>query len=100
LLKTRNSASFLNTLYIAESAQFYSAFSLITITVTRHFCNKAKFHPAFFAENAQYDLKTRIFKTTGKFHLVFSATALTFATRFRRNVVDTSKYLGEFKKYF
>jgi hypothetical protein len=40
LPKTHNSASSLNTLYTAESAQFYSAFSLTTISLTPRFRRK------------------------------------------------------------
>jgi hypothetical protein len=45
--KMHNSTSSLNTLYTAESAQFYSAFSPTTISLTPCFCWNAKFDSAF-----------------------------------------------------
>jgi hypothetical protein len=84
LSKTLNSASSLNMLYTAESAQFYSAFSPITFSVTQHFCQKCKVSLCVFTENAQYNLKTCSFEDNAKFHFVFLATALSFASRFRR----------------
>jgi hypothetical protein len=42
LPKMRNSASSLNKQFTAETIQFHSAFSLIMITVTRHFAKKKK----------------------------------------------------------
>jgi hypothetical protein len=71
-------------LYTAESAQFYSAFLPIMFTVTRHICQKWKVSLCVFTENAQFNLKTRSFEENAKFHFAFLATALSFASRFRR----------------
>jgi hypothetical protein len=52
----------------------------------------------FIAENAQNDLKTHSYKYSAKFNVVFSATKLSHASRFRRKrgVIENFKYLCEF----
>jgi hypothetical protein len=102
LLKTHSSAYSLNTLYPAESAQFYSAFSPTTISLTPRFRRKREVGLRFFAENAQNDPKTHSHEDSTKFNSAFSATTLSHASRFRRKrgVIENFEYLGEFKEYF
>ncbi len=98
-LKMKNSASFLNTLYIAESAQFYSAFfAPTTISLTPQFRRKREVWLRFFAENAQSDPKTHSYEDSAKFNVAFSATMLSHASRFRRKrgVIENFEYLCEF----
>jgi hypothetical protein len=71
-------------MYTAENAQFYSAFSPTTISLTLRFCRKHEFGLRFFAENAQNDLKMHSYKDSAKFNSSFSATTLSHASRFRR----------------
>ncbi len=66
--KTHNFASSLNTLYTAESAQFYSAFLPTTISLTLRFRQKCKVWLRFFAESAQNDPKTHSYKDNAKFN--------------------------------
>jgi hypothetical protein len=89
-------------LYIAESAQFYSAFSPTTISLTLRFWRKREVWLCFFAENAQIDPKTHSYEDNAKFNAVFSATTLSHASRFRRKrqVIENFEYLGEFEEYF
>ncbi len=96
--KTKNSASSLNTLYIAESAQFYSAVLPTTISLTPRLRQKRKVWLRLFAENAQNDLKTHSYKDSAKFNIAFSATTLSHASRFRRKrgVIENFEYLCEF----
>jgi hypothetical protein len=61
--KTHNSASSLNTLYTAESAQFYSAFSPTTISLTPRFRRKREIL-----------LKMHSYEDAAKFNVAFSAT--------------------------
>ncbi len=100
--KTHNFVSSLNTLYIAESAQFYSAVLLRTISLTPHFRRKREVWLRFFAENAQNDPKTHSYKDNAKFNATFSATMRSHASRFRRKrrVIENFEYLGEFEEYF
>jgi hypothetical protein len=72
-LKTKNSASSLNTIYIAESTQFYSAFSPTTISLTPRFCRKREVWLTFSLK----PLKTIRKRTDTK-------TALSLTSRFRR----------------
>jgi hypothetical protein len=97
-----NFASSQNTLYTAESAQFYSAFSLTTISLTPRFCGKREVWLNFFAENAQNDPKTQCYEDNAKFNSAFSATTLSHTLRFRRKgrVIKNFEYLGEFLEYF
>ncbi len=67
--KTKNSASSLKTLYIAESAQFYSAFLPTTISLTPRFRQKREVWLRFFAENDQNDPKTRSYEDSAKFNV-------------------------------
>ncbi len=96
--KTHNFASSLNTLYIAKSAQFYSAFSPTTISLTPRFRRKREVWLRFFAENAQNNPKMHSYKDNAKFNAAFSATTLSHASRFRRKrrVMENFEYLGEF----
>ncbi len=102
LPKTHNLASSLNTLYTAESAQFYSAFSPTTISLTPRFCRKCEVWLCFFAENAQNNPETHSYEDNSKFNSAFSATTLSHASRFwrKRGVIENFEYLGEFKEYF
>jgi hypothetical protein len=86
--KTHNSASSLNTLYTAESAQFYSTFSPMTISLTPRFPWKREVWLRFFAESAQNNPKTHSSKDNTIFNSVFSATTLSHASRFRRKGSD------------
>ncbi len=89
-------------LYTAESAQFYSAFSPTTISLTLRFRRKREVWLRFFAENAQYNPKTHSYEDNAKFNSKFSATTLSCASRFRRKrgVIKNFEYLGELKEYF
>jgi hypothetical protein len=100
--KTHNSASSLNTLYPAESAQFYVSFSPTTISLTLRFRPKRKVWLRFFTENAQNDPKTHSYEDSAKFNSAFSATKLSHASRFWRKwgVIENFEYLGKFKEYF
>jgi hypothetical protein len=62
--KTHNFASSLNTLYIAESAQFYSAFSPTTISLTPRLHEKTKFDFAFLTKTLKTIQKRTVTKTT------------------------------------
>ncbi len=97
-----NIASSLNPLYTAESAQFYSAFSPTTISLTPRFRRKRKVWLRFFAENAQNNPKTHRYKDRAKCNFAFSATTLSRASRFRRKrrVIENFEYLCEFEEYF
>ncbi len=96
--KTKNSASSLNTLYIANSAQFYSAFSPTAISLTLCFHWKREVWLCFFAENAQNDPQTHSYEDSAKFNVVFSRTMLSYSSRFRRKreVIKNFEYLCEF----
>ncbi len=100
--KTHNSASSLNTLFTAESGQFYSAFSSITISLTPRFCWKREVWLRFFAESAQNDPKTHSSEDNAIFNAVFLATTLSHASHFqrKRGVIENFRYLGEFVEYF
>jgi hypothetical protein len=100
--RTHNFASSPNTLYTAESAQFYSAFSPTTISLNPRFRRKRKVWLRFFAENAQNDPKTQSYEDNAKFNSAFSATTLGHASRFqrKRGVIENFEYLGEFLEYF
>ncbi len=100
--KTHNSTSSLNTLYTAESAQFYSAFSSTMISLTLRFQWKREVWLRFFAENAQNYPKTHSYEDSAKFNSAFSATTLSHASRFRRKrwVIENFEYLDEFDEYF
>jgi hypothetical protein len=89
-------------LYISESAQFYSAFSPTTISLTQRFRQKHKVCLCVFSENAQNDPKTHSCKDSAKFNSAFLATTLSHASRFRRKrrVIKNFEYLGEFENYF
>jgi hypothetical protein len=102
LLKTRNSAPSLNTMYTAESAQFYSLFLPTTIGLPLHCPRKWKVWLHFFAENAQNDPKTHSYEDNAKFHSVFLVTTLSYATRFQRKlgVSKNFKYPAEFEEDF
>ncbi len=95
--KSRNYAPSLNMLYTAESTQFNSPFSPITISLTPHFCRKV-WH--FYAENAQNDPKTHNYEDNAKFHSAFLPTKLSYASRFQRNqgVIEKFEYLGEIEE--
>ncbi len=99
---TFHSAYLPKTLYIAESAQFYSAFSTTTISLTPRFHRKGKVWLHFIAENAQNDPKTHSYEDNAKFNASFSAPMLSHALRFRRKrrVIKNFEYLGEFEEYF
>jgi hypothetical protein len=71
-------------LYTAEGAQFYSAFSPTTISLTPRFRRKRKVSLRFFAENAQNDPKTHSYEDSAKFNSAFSVTTLSHASRFWR----------------
>ncbi len=96
--KTKYFASSLNTLYIAERAQFYSMFSPTMISLTLRFCRKREVWLHFFAKNAQNDPKTHSYEDSAKFNVAFSATMLSHASRFRRKwgVIENFEYLCEF----
>jgi hypothetical protein len=85
-------------LYIAESAQFYSAFSTTTISLTPRFRRKREVWLRVFAEKAQNDPKTHSYEDNAKFNSAFSATTLSHISRFRRKrrVIENFEYLGEF----
>jgi hypothetical protein len=89
-------------MYISESAQFYSAFSPTTISLTPRFCRKREVWVRFFAENAQNDPKTHSNEDTAKFNITFWATMLSHASLFRRKwgVIKNFKYLCEFLRIF
>ncbi len=90
-----------NTLHTAESAQFYSAFSPTTISLTPRFRWKRKFWLHFFAEKVQNDPKTCSCEDNAKFNSAFSVTMLSYTTRFRRKkrgVIQNFEYLGEFEE--
>ncbi len=65
--KTHNFASSLNTLFIAETAQFYSTFLPTTISLTPRFHRKREVWLRVFAENAQNDPKTHSCEDSAKF---------------------------------
>jgi hypothetical protein len=67
-----NSTSLLNKLYTAESAQFYSAISPTTISLTPYFRRKREVWLRFSAENAEYDPKTHSCKDNAQFNSAFS----------------------------
>jgi hypothetical protein len=94
-------ASSLNTLYTAKSAQFYSAFSPTTISLTPRFRRKREVWLCFFAENAQNDQKTHSYEDSTKFNSAFLETTLSHASHFRRKrrVIENFEYLREFKEY-
>jgi hypothetical protein len=98
--KTHSFASSLKTLYTAESAQFYSAFSPKTISLTPRFRRKREVSLRFFAENSQNDPKTHSYEDSAKFDSAFSATTLSHASRFRRKrrVIENLEYLGEYEE--
>ncbi len=102
LPKTHNFASSLNTLYTAKSAQFNSAFSPTTISLTPRFRWKREVWLCFFAENAQNDPKMHSYEDSAKFNSAFLATMLSHALRFRRKlrVIENFEYLCDFKEYF
>jgi hypothetical protein len=89
-----NSASSLNTLYIAESSQFHSAFSPTTISLTPRFRRKRSKR----SENAQNDPKMHSYEDSAKFNIAFLATMHSHASRFRqkRGVIENFEYLCEF----
>jgi hypothetical protein len=100
--KTHNFASSLNTLYTAESAQFYYAFSPTAISLTPRFRRNCEVWLHFFAENAQNDPKMHSYEDSAKFNSTFSATMLSHASHFsqKRWVIENFEYLCEFKEYF
>jgi hypothetical protein len=54
-----------------------------------------------FAKNAQNDWKTHSYKDNAKIHSTFSATTLSYGTRFRRKrAIKNFEYLGEFEEDF
>jgi hypothetical protein len=63
-LKTHYSPSSLNMLYIAESAQFYSALLPTTISLTPCFCWNIKFDSAFLPKTLKMLRKRTVTKTT------------------------------------
>jgi hypothetical protein len=79
-----NFASSLNTLCTAESAQFESAFSPTTISLTPRFRQKRKVWLRFFTENAQNVPKTHSYEDDAKFNSAFLAAMLSCASRFRQ----------------
>jgi hypothetical protein len=85
-------------LYIAESAQFYFAFSPTTISLTPRFLRKRIVWLRFFAENTQNDPKMHSYEDSAKFNVTFSATALSHASRFwrKQGVIENFEYLCEF----
>jgi hypothetical protein len=85
-------------LYFAESAQFYSAFSPTTISLTPRFRRKREVWLRFFTENPQNNSKTHSYEDSTKFNVAFSATTLSHASRFRRKrgVTENFEYLCEF----
>ncbi len=96
--KTHNFASSLNTLYTAKSAQFDSAFSPTTISLTPCIRQKREVWLRFFAENAQNDPKTHSCKDSAKFNSAFSAMPSRFQRKWRE--IKNFEYLGEFEEYF
>jgi hypothetical protein len=58
-------------LYIAKSAQFYSAFSPTRISLTPRFRRKREVCFRVFAENAQNDPKTHSCEDSAKFNSTF-----------------------------
>jgi hypothetical protein len=96
--ENKNSASSLNTLYIAKSAQFYSAILPITISLTPRFRRKRKVWLHFFVENAQIDPKMHSYEDSGKFNVTVSASTLSHASRFgqKRGIIENFEYLCEF----
>ncbi len=84
LPKMNNSTSSLNTLYTAESAQFYSTFVPTTISWTPCFCRKHEVWLIFFTESAQNDPKTHSYEDDTKFNPTFSATTVSCALCFWR----------------
>ncbi len=62
--KTHNSASYLNTLNTAQSAQFYFAFSPTTISLTPRFRENVKFDSVFSLKTLKTIPKRTVTKTT------------------------------------
>jgi hypothetical protein len=96
--KTQNSTSSLNTLYFAESAQFYSSISPTTISFTPRFRRKHEVLLRFFAENAPNDPKMYSYEDSAKFIVAFSVKTLSHASCFqrKRGVIKHFEYLCEF----
>jgi hypothetical protein len=103
-LKMKNSASSLNTLYIAESAQFYSAFSptMISLTPLRDFAENAKFDSAFSPRTLKTIRKRTVTKTALSLTLCFRRQRSTMLRAFGENG-EWSKTLNisaNFKNFF
>ncbi len=81
-------------MYTTKSAQFYSAFSPTTISLTPHFRQKREVCLRFFAEKAQNDPKMLSYKDNAKFNSMFSVTTLSYASCFqrKRGVIENFEY--------
>jgi hypothetical protein len=85
-------------LYIAESAQFYSAFLPTPISLIPRFRRKREVWLCFFAKNVQNDPKMHSYEDSAKFNVAFLATMLSYASGFRRKrgIIENFEYLCEF----
>jgi hypothetical protein len=92
--KTHNSNSSLKMLYTAENAQFYSAFSLTTISLTPLL--KTRSLTTLFHQKRSTRLKTRSYEDDAKFYSAFLATTLNFAMRFWQKIIVNFEYPVEF----
>jgi hypothetical protein len=75
---------------------------LLTISLTPRCCQKHEAWLHIFAEDTQNNPYTHSYKEKARFHSVFLATMLSYATCFQRKqgVIDKFEYLGEFKQDF
>ncbi len=90
-------------LYTVKSAQFYSAMSPTTISLTLRFRRKHEVWLCFFAKNAQNDLKTQGHEDNAKSNSAFSATTLSQSLRFwrKQGVIENFEYpSGNLKNIF
>jgi hypothetical protein len=102
LLKTHNFASSLNTLYTAESAQFYSAFFANNNWFSFALSPNMRSLPPLFCRKRSIRSETHSYEDNAKFNSAFSATTLSHASRFLRKsgVIENFEYLGKFLEYF
>ncbi len=74
----------MNTLYAAESTQFYSAFLQTTISLPWCCRQEREVSLRFFTNDAQYNPKIHSLENNATFHCAFLAAVLRYAKRFRR----------------
>jgi hypothetical protein len=100
--KQKNSTASLNTLYIAESAQFYSAFSPTTISLTPRFAKNAQFDSAFLPKTLKMIRKCTVTKTalylTSRFWRQRSAMLRAFSEK--GELSKTLNICANFKNFF